>query len=237
MVWIIHHALNYMKKLCFSGNIGAGGGTRTRTGLRPREFKSHASTIPPRPRRDWLAGGTEIGKPQSPPPSLAPPSPGLSIAVRRSVEDLAPHQRADQIDHQLGGAAPLVQERVQFDQVERGHQAAFVQKLANQMRLAEGGAAGDGGADGGRDRGVEEIHVQRHMQHAVLGLHAIKEFAQRATMPRSSSTRMSFTMISVSRSAADSALSTLRMPNMQMFLPGIGAGKAGNGSKPARPEA
>lgn len=35
---------------------GAGGGTRTRTGLRPREFKSHASTIPPRPRRGLASG-------------------------------------------------------------------------------------------------------------------------------------------------------------------------------------
>ena len=36
------------------------------------------------------------------------------------------------------------------------------------MRLAEGGAAGDGGADGGGDRRVEEVDVERDMQHPAL---------------------------------------------------------------------
>lgn len=31
-------------------NIGAGGGTRTPTGIRPTDFKSDVSTIPPRPQ-------------------------------------------------------------------------------------------------------------------------------------------------------------------------------------------
>src|SRR5262249_60511825 len=34
---------------------GADGGTRTRTGFPPRDFKSLASTIPPRPRAEGLA--------------------------------------------------------------------------------------------------------------------------------------------------------------------------------------
>src|SRR5690606_20559954 len=39
---------------------GADGRTRTGTALRPGDFKSHASTIPPRPRR---SSGSAIGAP------------------------------------------------------------------------------------------------------------------------------------------------------------------------------
>lgn len=57
---------------------GAGRGTRTRTALRPKDFKSHASTIPPRPQRFGKAsisfpGGAESsslgggGKPKGAP--------------------------------------------------------------------------------------------------------------------------------------------------------------------------
>jgi hypothetical protein len=42
---ILHKAFDF---------IGADGGTRTRTGLPPRDFKSLASTISPRPRSDTL---------------------------------------------------------------------------------------------------------------------------------------------------------------------------------------
>ena len=46
------------------------------------------------------------------------------------------------------------------------------------MRLAKGGAAGDGGADGGCDGGVKEIDVERDMEEAIGGAYPVEEAAQ-----------------------------------------------------------
>jgi hypothetical protein len=102
----------------------------------------------------------------------------LSETAGGAVEDLLAHERADQIDHQLGGAPALVQKRVQLDQIQRGHQPAFVQKLADQMRLAEGGAAGDGGADGGRDRGSRKSTSRLTCSRPLAARTRVQKFAQ-----------------------------------------------------------
>lgn len=44
------------------------------------------------------------------------------IARRRPIMDLLAEQTADEFDHGARGEAPVVQKRIEFDQIERTHQ-------------------------------------------------------------------------------------------------------------------
>ena len=90
----------------------------------------------------------------------------VSCGLGRAVEDAAAEQAGRQLDHDAGAFSPVVEERIELDQVERGDKPAVAQHLHDQMRLAEGGAAGHGGADAGRDVRIEEVDVEADMQQA-----------------------------------------------------------------------
>src|SRR5437867_3242184 len=51
------------------------------------------------------------------------------VAGRGSVGDLLAEQAADQFDRGARGPATFVQERVEFDNVDRSHQSGIVQEL------------------------------------------------------------------------------------------------------------
>src|SRR6185503_14980316 len=78
-------------------------------------------------------------------------------AAGLAIEDLASHQAGDEIDHQARGAAALVEKGIELGKIERGREIVLVQKLHDEMRLAEGGAAGHGRTHARRDRWIEEI--------------------------------------------------------------------------------
>src|SRR6202051_2352412 len=77
------------------------------------------------------------------------------IGRGRPVGDLLAEQAADQFDRGARGAAALVEEGIEFDNVGRPNQSGIVQHLHHQMRLAIGCAAGHSGANAGRQAGVE----------------------------------------------------------------------------------
>src|SRR3954447_1091696 len=87
-------------------------------------------------------------------------------SLRRPIEDAAAEQAGRKLDHDAGAFSPVVEERVELDQVERGDKPAVAQHFHDQMRLAHRGAAGHRGADAGRDVWIEEIDVETDMQHA-----------------------------------------------------------------------
>src|SRR5262245_49007069 len=68
---------------------GADGGTRTLTGLPPRDFKSLASTIPPRPRAAVLASRLRAAKPDPARRSRAGAAKQTSV-VQRVAPDAVP---------------------------------------------------------------------------------------------------------------------------------------------------
>ena len=55
----------------------------------------------------------------------------------------------------------------------------FVQQLHDEMRLAIGRPARDGGADPRRDRGIEKVDVQTDMQKPVAAAHPVDDAADR----------------------------------------------------------
>ena len=73
------------------------------------------------------------------------------VGRRRPVGDLLAEQAADQFDRGARGAAPLIEERVELDDIDRSNQPGIVQHLHHQMRLAIGRAARHRGADAGRE--------------------------------------------------------------------------------------
>ena len=92
--------------------------------------------------------------------------------------------------------------------------SGIVQQLHDQMRLAIGGAARHRGADAGRDRRIEEIDVERHMQHAVLRPAPVRSpggSARRRRIRRSRACRRSRSRRS--RTSFFSSGSIERMPN------------------------
>src|SRR5579864_8488158 len=85
---------------------------------------------------------------------------GVLIEPRRgspAIEDLPAEEAGDEIDQEAGAPAPLVQERIELDDVERADEARIVEHLHDEMRLAISRPARHGRADAGRQRWIKEI--------------------------------------------------------------------------------
>src|SRR5437016_6728598 len=103
---------------------------------------------------------------------------GLNRIGRRwPVRYLLAKQAADQFDSRARGTAPLVEEGVEFDDIDRSNQPGIVQHLHYQMRFSIGRATGHRGADAGRHAGIEKINVETDVQHAVAGFHLVDDAA------------------------------------------------------------
>src|SRR6478609_11915146 len=89
------------------------------------------------------------------------------VTRRRAVGDLLSEQAADQLDRSARGATALVQERIEFDDVERSDHAGIMKQLHDQMRLAIGRSARHRGADSRRHTRIEEIDIEADMEHAI----------------------------------------------------------------------
>ena len=74
-----------------------------------------------------------------------------------------------EVDEQPGAHAGVVEEGVQFDEVERADDPGIVKRFHHQMGFAIGETAGDGRADAGSDCGVHGVDVEAQMQMAVGG--------------------------------------------------------------------
>src|SRR5450432_3922460 len=90
-----------------------------------------------------------------------------SVTPRRAIHNAAPHQTGDQIDEQNGGAAAIVEKRIEFDEIEARTQAAVVQHLHDEMRFAKRRAARHGGADPRGDSGIEKIDVETDVKNSL----------------------------------------------------------------------
>src|SRR5258707_1910371 len=86
---------------------------------------------------------------------------GLNRIGRRwPVSYLLAKEAADQFDSRARRTAPLIEERVELDDIDRSNQPGIMQHLHHQMRLSIGGAAGHCSADAGRDARIEKINVE-----------------------------------------------------------------------------
>src|SRR5690348_6876226 len=63
----------------------------------------------------------------------------------------------------MRGAVVLVDDRIDFDDLEAEHTAVIGDDLHGEMGFAVGGAAAHRGADAGRVFGVDPIHVERNV--------------------------------------------------------------------------
>ena len=122
-------------------------------------------------------------------------------------------QAAEQFDGDTRGAAALVEERIELDNVDRAHQFRIMQQFHDQMGLAVGGAAGNGGADARCDRRIEKIDVEADMQHAVLRFHLLDHPPDQDGNTNSSIARMSAMVTRRSWTRIFSSGSIDRMPN------------------------
>ncbi len=75
----------------------------------------------------------------------------------------------------MRAAAALVEERVELDDIEGTNEAAVVQHLHDEMRLAVGQPSGHGGSDARGDRGVERVDVEADVHDTVFRAHPIDE--------------------------------------------------------------
>src|SRR6202000_1340546 len=99
------------------------------------------------------------------------------IRRRRAIRYLLAKQASDQFHHAARGPAALVEERIEFHDIERMHDAGIVQELHDQMRLAIGRAARHRGADARRHFGIEEVDIKTQMQDAIYRLHLVDDAA------------------------------------------------------------
>jgi hypothetical protein len=67
----------------------------------------------------------------------------------------------------VGALAPLVEERIELNDIEGANEPRIVQHLHDEVRLAIGCAARHGRADARRQRRIEEIGIDADMQDAV----------------------------------------------------------------------
>ena len=88
-----------------------------------------------------LIGSTDLGR--------------VTVALGGAVENAPSHQARDKIDHKQGRAPTFIEKGIEFDQVDAADEAAIVKDLHDEMRLAEGRAARNGGPDAGRDPRVK----------------------------------------------------------------------------------
>ena len=96
----------------------------------------------------------------------------------RAVEDLAPEQGGGEIGDEFCRSATMIEERVEFDEIERCDAAAFVEQFHDQMGFAEGCAARHRGPDSGGDGWVEKVDVETDVEHGAFGLHFVDELLQ-----------------------------------------------------------
>src|SRR3981081_106462 len=99
------------------------------------------------------------------------------------ILDRLAKQAPDQFYRGARGTAPLVEKRIKLNNIDRPNQSGIMQHLHHQMRLAIGGAAGNGGADAGRQAGIEKIDVETDVQHAVAGFHLVDDPADQHPNP------------------------------------------------------
>src|ERR1700733_10145836 len=99
------------------------------------------------------------------------------------VSNLLAKQAADQFDSGARGTTPLIEERVELDNIDGSNQTGIVQHLHHQMRLPIGRATGHRGANARRQMGIEKINVKTDMQHAVTGFHLVDNAADQHAYP------------------------------------------------------
>src|SRR6195952_4723243 len=108
------------------------------------------------PRRQTAAIAHSVGwtmSPRAPTPLLAQagrrPSIGPfdRVAGGRPVADLLAEQAADEFNSGTGGTPPLVEKRVELNNIDGSHQPGIVQHFHHQMRFAVGRTSWHCGAD------------------------------------------------------------------------------------------
>ena len=97
-------------------------------------------------------------------------SPRFSYAARVGRSKMRrPKRLAVEFHENAGALAAIVEERIEFDEIERRDEAAVGQHFHDEMRFAERRAAGHGGADARREIRIEKIDIEADVQQAVGG--------------------------------------------------------------------
>lgn len=130
---------------------------------------------------------------------------------------MPPEQACGKVRHEKSGLGPYVEERVEFGQIQRSHEAAVMKDFHDEMRFAECCATADRRTNGRCNLRVEEIDVEADMQPPVRSPDTIEKLFSGPTIPCSSMARMSKTVMPISATRRFSAGSTDRIPIMHML--------------------